>query len=231
MERRFSSSDWSIIIAAALLLVASVLPWWQLRFDEALDFSLDAWDFPNTGRLPVLILVVIAALTVIIRTESLRLPHWLVDPYLVTLAVGVAGVLIGVRFSVSDFEEDERVTRGVGLYVAVAAVLLALVGCGLAIRERRRPVVRSDDDDDDAAAAAPAGDVYGYSAEPDDDLAGRFNAAIPTDEAPVLRPRQPAPPQATPPRRPPTPRRRGQRVSEGPPATRTRRRPRDASPG
>lgn len=229
MERRFRSSDWLIVIGALLLFAASVQPWWTLRFDNAPGLSLNGYDFALTGTVPIVILLAIGIVTVIIKTDSLALPVWLIHPYVLTAGVATTAVLIGIRFFWSGFDDSAGVSRGLGLYLAGAAVVIALVGCGLAIRDLRHPPAEAgeasaDDDIDDDDGDD---DEYGYvEDEEEDDLVRRFNSSLPSGETPVYRARDTSgPPRRTPPaRREPT-RRRPPRDTQAAPTARPRRRP------
>ncbi len=251
VDRRFRSSDWLIVIGGILLLIASRLPWWTVEWDRGPTTSMDAFDYGMTGILPLTILLVVTVVTVIIKTDSLPLPDWLVHPYVTAVAVGAATFLVGVRFFWSGFEDTSGVSRGIGLYLAAAAVVLASIGCGLAIRDLRRGVADDDlvaddddDDDDDDDFDEPddldepdddADDDYGADDDEDDvdeeedDLVRRANTSPPTGEAPVYRPSNPvAPRRRTPNERQPAPRRRVAPTDDESTPPPTRRRP--ASP-
>jgi hypothetical protein len=218
-----------IVIGGILLLVASRLPWWTVEWARGTATSTDAFDYGMTGVVPLAILLVVTVLTVIIKTDSLPLPTWLVHPYLTTLAVAAATVLVGIRFFWSGFEDTSGVTRGLGLYLAAAAVVLAAIGCGLAIRDLRRDVpedelddVAFEDDDEDE----DEDDVYDVADDDEDDLAARYNATLPIGEPPVPGTSSLAPrPRRTPDEGQPAPRRRSTRLNEPGTARRTRRRP------
>ena len=156
-------------------------------------------------------------------------------PVFIPLPVAVVAALTSIRpasddrFFWSGFDDSAGVSRGLGLYLAGAAVIIALVGCGLAIRDLRHPPVdagesSADDDEDDEV---DDDDEYGYvDDEEEDDLVRRFNSSLPSGETPVYRPRDTSEaPRRTPPaRRPPT-RRRPPRETQAQPTTRSRRRP------
>ena len=232
MDKRFRSSDWLIVVGALLLFAASVQPWWTLQFDNAPGLSLNGYDFGLTGTVPIVILLAIGIITVIIKTDSLALPAWLIHPYVLTAGVGTTAVLIGIRFFWSGFDDGAGVSRGIGLYLAGVAVVIALVGCGFAIRDLRHPPADAgesadDDDEDDIDLDDDVDDEYGYvDDEEEDDLVRRFNSSLPSGETPVYRPRDTSEaPRRTPPaRRPPT-RRRPPRETQPQPTTRSRRRP------
>jgi hypothetical protein len=233
VDTRFRSSDWFIALGGLLVLIGSLLPWWTMRFDGALAVSQNGYDFGLTGRVPIAIMLVVAIMTVIVKTESLALPAWLVHPYAVAVAVGVAAIGIGVRFVWSGYENAGRVSRGIGLYLAAAGVVVAVIGCVLAIRDLRRPVedipaADEDDLDDDDDENDDDPYAYGYAGD-EEDVLRHLDAAPPAAAGPAGRaPASPTPP----PRRTATPR---EPVRRRPPADRvtapaTRRRRRQPGP-
>jgi hypothetical protein len=232
VDRRFKSSDWLIVTGGLVVLFASVLPWWDWSNPNAPGISQDGYDFALTGILPIALLLVVVVVTVTIKTDSLQLPDWLVHPYVTTTAVVVAAALLAVRFTWSGYENTDNVSRGLGMYLAAAGVVIALLGCALAIRDLRtadaEPADDLDDDDDlvDDDDDEDADDVYGYAdyAE-EDDLVRRINTHLTTGETPVHRPTSSGPPpRRTPSVRQPAPRRRPPRDVEAAP------RPRPKSP-
>ena len=230
MNRRFETADWLIVGGGLVLLAASVVPWWTLRIANVPGVSLNAYDFAVTGTVPVILLLSVTVLTVIIKTDNVGLPDWLVHPYLSTLAVVATAGLLTVRFLWSGFEDTERVSRGFGMYLALAGVAISLVGCVLALRALGRPrpdVVDEDDDDDDDEEDGVA--AYGYvDYEEEDDLVRRFNTNLPSGETPVYRRGgADAAPRRVPPTRQPSSRRRPSRAV-APPSTDL---PRPPSPG
>jgi len=234
VDTRFRSSDWFIALGGLLVLIGSLLPWWTMRFDGALAVSQNGYDFGLTGRVPIAIMLVVAIMTVIVKTESLALPAWLVHPYAVAAAVGVAAIGIGVRFVWSGYENAGRVSRGIGLYLAAAGVVVAVIGCVLALRDLRRPVedipAADEDDLDDEDEDENDDDPYPYGyAGDEEDLLQHLDAAPPATAGPAGRtPTSPTPA----PRRTATPR---EPVRRRPPADRvnapaTRRRRRQPGP-
>lgn len=221
MERRFRSSDWLIVIGGLMLLLASRLAWWTVEWDGGPATSTDAFDYRSTGTLPLAILLLVTVLTVVVKTDSLPLPDWLVHPIPSTAAVLTATALLGVRFFWSGFEDTGGVSRGLGLYLAAAGAVIAVLGCGVAFRGRSRP-------------ATIGGDEYADEYGDDDDPVQRFNVTMPSGEIPITRPRTPVPSRRTPPparrtpaTRQPATRRRQSRTTEAEPGGRSRRRPAD----
>ena len=80
-EGGFGTANWLKAIGGLLFFIAAQLPWWRTTWNATgVKFSTKAWDYDLTGKLPYIIFVAMALLTVIIKTASLRLPHVLVDP-------------------------------------------------------------------------------------------------------------------------------------------------------
>jgi len=226
VDRRFRSSDWFIVMGGMLVLVGSLLPWWTLSFGGALDVSQNGYDFGLTGRVPIVLLLTVAIVTVVVKTDSLPLPTWLVHPYAIAIVVLVAAIGVGVRFFWSGYDGTDNVSRGIGLYLVAAGVVGELVGSVLAIRDLRRPALARDDgaDGDDLDVDDELEDDLGDYEE--DDLVRRFNTSLPTGETPVQRAANPTPaPRRTPTTRQPPTRRRPPREPAAAPTPRSRRRP------
>lgn len=218
MDKRFGWADWLIVGAGLVLLIGSRLAWWTVEWSGGPATSTDAFEYTVTGIAPLVVLLLVGVLIVTIKTESLPLPVWLIHPGLVMVAVlGVAG-LIGIRFFWSGFAETDGVSRGLGLYVAGAAVLLAVVGAVLGLAGLRRPAAVAADDQalDDLA---DLDETYDGEDDDEDDLVRRFNASVPI--APTARRREPSRQSPTP--RQPANRRRPERAAPAP-APRARRR-------
>jgi hypothetical protein len=234
VNSRFRPSDWLLVGGGLLMLMASVLPWWEVDWDgQAPRTTFDAFDYTTTGLVPLVLFLGVAVLIVIIKTESLRLPAWLVNPVLIATAIGLGSVLVVVRFVWSGMDDPQGVSRGVGLYVAGVAVLLSIAGCVVSFREADevQPQIDEDDEDEDEDEDEDddddvddddddVEDVYGYDDE--DDLTEHYSARV-NGSDPAADP----PPRRTPTRGEPRPRRHRD-GSNIPP--RSRRRP-TAPPG
>ncbi len=96
----------------------------------------NAFDYPVNGVVPYVIFVAIALVTIITQTESLRLPAVLSHPLLLLGGAVIGTALVGYRFFSDRYGGG---SRGLGLYLAVAAALLVLAGCILTYRESDRP--------------------------------------------------------------------------------------------
>ena len=77
----FRVSDWLKAIGGVLFFVAGVLTWWQRSTGSGLSTPFNGFDYASRV-LPYVIFVGIAILTIIIQTESLSLPRFLVNPVL-----------------------------------------------------------------------------------------------------------------------------------------------------
>ena len=103
MEKEFVRSDWFKAIGGILFLIGALMPWWEFEFADGgvgggLGGSKNVFDYWMTGILPFIIFTGIALLTIIIRTDSLPLPAWLVHPVLQLSLAVIGAVLVGVRF-------------------------------------------------------------------------------------------------------------------------------------
>ena len=84
--------------------------------------------------MPYVIFVAIALVTIITQTESLRLPAVLSHPVLSLGGAVIGTALVGYRFFSDQYGGG---SRGLGLYLAVAAALLVLAGCILDLPRSR----------------------------------------------------------------------------------------------
>ena len=151
----FEVSDWLKSIGGVLFFVAGVLMWWELEFRNGLSFPTNAFDYRLTGIVPYVVFVGIAILTIIIQTESLTLPRFLVNPVWTLVAAAVATGLVVYRFFSDGYDNDDleaannEVNRGIGLYLALAGALIVLAGCVLAYRDFRAAGIEDEVDEVD----------------------------------------------------------------------------------
>jgi hypothetical protein len=203
VDKRFEPSDWLKAIGGMLFFVAALMPWWQQETGGFIDRHNGFDDL--IGIVAFVIFVGIGILTVIIKTDSLPLPAWLVDPTLV-LGVAIVGAgCVAFRFFVDPFSSKEQVvvSRGLGLYLAGAAAVITLIGSVIAFRHRDDIVEELDDVDEDAEDE----DDFGYDADEQDDLIRRINMSL--DRTPPPATEGPRPSSR---RREPEPRRRSHRT-------------------
>ena len=126
MEREgFGLGNWLKAAGGLLFFVAGLLPWWHLKNSDGHPLvTTNAFTYQMTGLVPYVVFVGIAILTIIIETESLRLPRILVNPILTMLAAFGATVLVGIRFFKDGYDNGSleadgySITRGIGLYLA-----------------------------------------------------------------------------------------------------------------
>ena len=185
MDKRFGSADWLIVSGGFLLLVASRLPWWTVEWSGVPATSTDAFDYTLTGVSHSSSSSPSASSPSSSRPTRCRCRRgWSTRTSSRSPSLGVA-VLVGIRFFWSGFDETDGVSRGLGLYLAAAAVVVALLGAGQGIRTmRRHPTdVDADDADDDLDLEVR---THGRSSDDEDDLVRRFNSSLPA--APVDRP-------------------------------------------
>jgi hypothetical protein len=147
-DGKFGTDDVLKVVGGGVFFIAGLLSWWRLDVN-GLTHSTTAFDYTLTGIVPYVIFVVIAILTVLDRTDSLRLPSAIVEPVVQLAAAAIGTLLVIWRFVFSDIDDqgEASVVRGAGLYLALVGAILALVGCVMTFRE-----VGLDDDDADEDA-------------------------------------------------------------------------------
>ena len=99
------------VLGGGLFFVAGLLTWWQLDVN-GLEIRTTAFDYTLTGIIPYVIFVVIAILTVLDRTDSLRLPAAVVEPVVQLGAAAIATLLVLWRFVFSDLNADGAASVG-----------------------------------------------------------------------------------------------------------------------
>jgi hypothetical protein len=147
----FGVSDWLKSIGGGLFFIAGLLKWWELQRGEGLSIAFTGFDYRYTGTVPYVIFVAIAILTIIVKTESLNLPRFVVDPVLTLVVAGVATALFIYRFFADGIDnealdEGSTVTRGIGLYLALAGALMVLAGSVIAYRDHRAAGAEDEDE-------------------------------------------------------------------------------------
>ena len=138
LEKRFESYDWLKAIGEHAVL---------RRGDPALvgTGTSSALELRQTGFgdwlgiIAAIAILGVGLLTVIVETESLPIPRWVLNPTWM-LALSIVGVVcVGVRFFLDPFGAGGpgiRDTRGLGLYLAGAGAVLVLIGCVMAFQHR-----------------------------------------------------------------------------------------------
>jgi hypothetical protein len=135
-DGKFGADDVLKVVGGGVFFIAGLLSWWRLDVD-AVTHSTTAFDYTLTGIVPYVIFVAIAIVTLLDRTDSLRLPAAVVEPVVQLGAAAIAAVLMIWRFVFSgiDAQGGASVSRGVGLYLALLGTILALVGCIMTFRQ------------------------------------------------------------------------------------------------
>ncbi len=173
VDRQFQSDDWFKAIGGILFFIAGLLPWWEQSFSGFRERSNAFGDW--LGIVAFVIFVGIGILTIIIRTESLPLPRWLLHPTGTLIVAGVGAVCVAVRFVLDPFQAaGDHVTRGLGLYLAGAAAVLVVIGCVMTFRDRAAYRLVGDDEDEEDDEF----DAYGYDAAEQDELIRRINSSL-----------------------------------------------------
>jgi len=182
LDKRFESYDWLKAIGSMLFFVGALLPWWERAFigAELRQTGFGDW----LGIVAAVIFLAIGLLTVIVETESLPIPHWVLNPTLM-LGLAIAGTAcVAVRFVLDPFGAGGsgiRDTRGLGLYLAGAGAVIVLIGCVLAFQRREEWASAVARDDDEAEDELDDVDEYGYDADEQDELIRRINESMERD--------------------------------------------------
>ena len=78
LEKRFESYDWLKAIGSMVFLVAAILPWWTREYT---GFELRRTGFGDwLGIIAAIAILAVGLLTVIVETESLPIPRWVLNP-------------------------------------------------------------------------------------------------------------------------------------------------------
>jgi hypothetical protein len=179
LEKRFESYDWLKAIGSMLFLVAATLAWWTREYT---GFELRKTGFGDwLGIIAAIAILAVGLLTVIVETESLPIPRWVLNPtWMLALSI-IGAACVGVRFVIDPFGGGDpgiRDSRGLGLYLAGAGTVLVLIGCVMAFQHRdewAEAVARDEEDDDDEGDDI---DAYGYDADEQDELIRRINESM-----------------------------------------------------
>ena len=118
------------------MFIAFFLKWWKVDFlGESVGAS--GSDYFFTGTVPWLLLLAIAVLTVLTVGGVVKLPTSLPTPLIILAASALSFLLVLVRFFSNgvDSEFDDGITRGIGLFLALIAVIVVLVGAVLGFKE------------------------------------------------------------------------------------------------
>ena len=135
---KFKTSDWLKGGGGLVMLIAYFLPWWKVDAFGVSD-SVSGSEYFFTGTLPWLLIVAIGVLTILAALDVFKLPSTFPAPLAFLAVAALATLLVIIRLfgpggDVPDGAED-FFSRGVGLYLAVIAAIVVLVGCVLAFKE------------------------------------------------------------------------------------------------
>jgi hypothetical protein len=133
---KFKTSDWLKVGGGALMLIAFFLKWWKVDF-LGTSVGVSGSEFFFTGWVPWLLLVAIAVITVLTVQGIAKLPSSIPLPIAMLAASALSFLLVLIRFFSDgvDGEFDDGISRGIGLYLALIAVILVLVGSVLGFKE------------------------------------------------------------------------------------------------
>lgn len=133
---KFKTSDWLKIGGGALMLIAYFLKWWKVEFFGG-SVGVSGSEYFFTGTLPWLLLLAIAVLTFLRAADIVKLPASFPLPLVVLGASALSFLLVLIRFFSDgvDSEFDDGISRGIGLYLALLAVIAVVAGAVLGFKE------------------------------------------------------------------------------------------------
>ena len=142
---KFKTSDWLKVGGGVIMLIAGFLTWWQPKCPsgdgsaeceaavDSLGLNVTAFDLTFTGLFPWLLLVAIGVLTFLAVAGIWKLPGSLPWPTIFLAAAGFSLLMIIIRLFADPFDTsfvgDDATERGIGMYMAVVAGALSLIGC------------------------------------------------------------------------------------------------------
>jgi hypothetical protein len=129
---KLKPSDWMKVGGGALFLIASLLPWWGIDISGLGSASNSGWDYFFTGIVPTVIFVGIAVVT-LLRSQGQTVGN-LPWPVVMVLAAALGFLLVVIRF-LFDGESGISLDRRIGLFLALLAALITLLGCFYGFRE------------------------------------------------------------------------------------------------
>jgi len=143
---KFKTSDWLKVGGGVIMLVAGFLTWWQPdckgnaeceAYADALGLNITAFDLTFSGLFPWILLVAIGVLTFLSAAGVFKLPANIPTPIIFLAAAAYSAVFVVGRLLIDPYEGDvsDAVQRGIGMYLAVVAVVLVLVGCVMGFKE------------------------------------------------------------------------------------------------
>ncbi|MEK7426790.1 MAG: hypothetical protein AAB131_23465 [Actinomycetota bacterium] len=134
---KFKTSDWMKVGGGGLMLVAYFLKWWKVDTDFG-DVGFKGSNYFFTGTVPWLLLLAVGVLTFLGAAGVFKLPGSVPAPLVFLAASALSLLLVLVRFfsdGVDTGGVDSGLTRGIGLFLALAAAVVVLVGSVLGFKE------------------------------------------------------------------------------------------------
>lgn len=143
---KFKTSDWLKVGGAVLMLIAGFLTWWQPdcggiaeceAFVDAAGLDVTAFDLTFSGLFPWILLVAIGILTFLSASGLFKLPANIPAPLIFLVASAYSALFVIGRLLIDPYEGDvsDAVERGIGLYLAVVAVIAVLAGSYMGFKE------------------------------------------------------------------------------------------------
>lgn len=132
---KFKTSDWLKVGGGAVMFIAFFLKWWKVDFFGFSD-GVSGSEYFLTGIVPWLLLIAIAVITVLTAGGIVKLPATVPLPIVVLAASALSFLLVLLRFFSDGVDGDvDGISRGIGLYLALLAVIAVLAGAVLGFKE------------------------------------------------------------------------------------------------
>jgi hypothetical protein len=133
---KFKASTWLMVAGGAIMLIFGLALDWA---EYAGASGNNAFDYPLTGGLAWLLVVATAVLAVLVTTGTVKegTAPW---PLILLAASGLGALLMLLRVLLGGGEEGAagftfELDRGIGMYFAFLAAILAAVGAVMNFRE------------------------------------------------------------------------------------------------
>lgn len=134
---KFKPSDWMKVGGGAVMLVAYFLRWWEVDYFGYND-GVSGSEYFFTGTVPWLILIAVGVLSFLAAAGKFKLPSNMPAPLIFLGASILAFILVLIRFfsdGVDSGGVDIPTTRGIGLYLALLAAIVVVIGSVLGFKE------------------------------------------------------------------------------------------------
>mgnify|MGYP001249728746 CR=1 FL=1 len=133
---KFKTSDWLKVGGGVVMLVAGFLSWYS--YDVSfVSVSYTGFDFFFTGIIPWLLLVAVGVLTFLAVAGIFKLPSSIPAPLVFLAASALATILVLIRFTGPghDVPDEIDMSRGAGLFLALAAGIACTAGSAMGFKE------------------------------------------------------------------------------------------------